>query len=162
MKKIIFLLISIALLPSFLFAETPKSDITLKSIENNIRKTLSEMESELTFEYPQYTSNLVVKYKTQKFMVHSIYKTGKISEKAYETEGPSYEGFMLKVQIEDKKTIHQAVIPQRINEIYWNTDLNHTVINNTDKQICWGLSFGVRTDKKLLEEIKNVIVDIAK
>jgi len=164
MKKIIFLLILMALLSSSLFAETlkcDKSDAILKSIENNIHKALSGLESELTFEYPKYTSSLVIKYKTRKFMVHSRYKTGKISDEAFEIEGPSYKGFLVKIHIEKEGTIHQAVIPQRINEIYWDTDLNHTVINNTNKQIHWSISFGARTDKELLEKIKNIIIDFA-
>jgi hypothetical protein len=162
MKKIIFLLILIASLSSSLFAEIFNSDNTLKSIENNIRKALSEIESELAFEYPKYTSSLVIKYKTRKFMVHTIYKTGRISDEAFETEGPSYKGFLIKIYIEKKGTTHQAIIPQRINEIYWETDLNHTVINNTDRQIHWRISFGVCTDKELLEKIKNIIIDFAK
>jgi len=150
------------MMASFLFAETPKPNMTLKDIENRTRETLTEIKSELTFEYPQNTSYLLVKYKTQKFMVHDKFKTGKVSEKARETEGPSDKGFMLRMHIEDKGTIHQADIPQRIHETYWDTDLNETVINNTEKQICWSLSFGTRTDKKLLEKIKNIIVDIVK
>jgi hypothetical protein len=144
------------------FAESiQKVDPTLKLIENKIRSALADIESELNFEHPATTS-LIIKYKTRAFTVHSRYKTGKISQKAYGTEGPTYIGFMLSVNLEEVSTLHQAVGPQRLDRIYWVTDLNHTTIKKTDIRICWRLPFGTRTDQKMLDKIRQILMEFSK
>jgi len=161
MKKIILILLTLLIATSFNVQANDSIDI-LNKIENKIRKALSDIETELSFDYPKNTQILNIKYKTRKFMVHSPTKIGKYSSEAYETEGPDYEGFMLYIQLQDASTINQAVTPQLIKRPYWKTDLNVTQIKNTDKQIYWGLSFGNRTDPRSLERIKEVLKNLDK
>ena len=85
----------------------------LLKAEKALRAVLADVDPEPLFEYSEHSESLVVKYRTRKFMVHSTTKTGKHSEKAIEVEGPSYQGFQLKIHLQDAGTVNQAVVPSK-------------------------------------------------
>jgi len=47
----------------------------------------------------QANYNLRVTHKTNKFMIHTIHKTGYISPKPVEIEGPNYDGLIVEAQV---------------------------------------------------------------
>lgn len=102
-------------------------------------------------------NSLTYAYQTQKFMVHSISMTGSISEKAHEEQGPGYRGFLMTITQHKGIYQEQALIPQGLKRPYWTTYLNAYPINANSEYIRLNLSYGSRTDRKLLEKIKACI-----
>jgi hypothetical protein len=151
---------------SIVFADNaiPQRDPVLSLAEKAIKSAvaISDPNLMLTFEYPKHSKSLVVKYKTRKFMIHSGSKIGKYSEKAHEEEGPSYQGFLLRLHIQKKGTVNQAIVPQTIRQPYWRTDLNVTIVDKSDRQLYWGLSYGSRTDEKLLAIVRKAVNSIGR
>ena len=96
-------------------------------------------------------------YQTQKFKIHGRTKAGKISEETHDEVGPSHLGLILRVHLQRKGEINQAVTPQTIREPYWQTDLNVTRLAGSDQQLFWSLSYGSRTDEKTLDAIRKAI-----
>jgi len=127
--------------------------------EKEIRSAVMTLDPNLTllYEYPKSYNALMVKYKARKFMVHGASKIGKYSEKAHEKEGPSYQGFILRLHLQKAGTVNQAKVPQTIKGPYWRSDLNITLIDKSDKQFYWALSYGSRPDKKLLTAVKKAV-----
>ncbi len=134
----------------------------LLKAEKAVRAVLADVNPEPLFEYSEHSESLVVKYRTRKFMVHSTTMTGKHSEKAIEVEGPSYQGFQLKIHLQDAGTVNQAKVPQTIRRPYWTMDLDVTLIRATDKQLYWALSYGSRVNKDLLKQVKHAINSLDK
>jgi hypothetical protein len=160
--KIYKLLFCISVLSSaFVFSEekTSHKDKSLVLAEKAIMSAVKVYDPNviLTFEYPTSSKSLIVKYKTRKFMVHSRSMIGKYAEKAEEQEGPSYQGFLLRLYLQEAGTVNQAVVPQTIKEPYWQTDLNVTMINKTEQQFFWGLLYGTQTKNGLLLIVKKAI-----
>jgi hypothetical protein len=133
----------------------PVLSLTEKAIKSAVAISIPNLK--LTFEYPKHSKSLVVKYKTRKFMIHSGSKIGRYSEKAHEEEGPSYQGFLLSLHLQKKGIVNQVVIPQTIRQPYWRTDLNVTIVDKSDRQLYWGLSYGSRTDEKLLAIVRKAV-----
>jgi hypothetical protein len=138
----------------------PVLSLAEKAIKSSL--AISDPNLMLTFEYPKHSKSLVVKYKTRKFMIHSGSKIGRYSEKAHEEEGPSYQGFLLSLHLQKKGTVNQAVVPQTIRQPYWRTDLNVTIVDKSDCQLYWGLSYGSRTDEKLLAIVRKAMNSIGR
>jgi hypothetical protein len=99
---------------------------------------------------------LTARYKTRRFMVHNIQKTGKISARAREVEGPSYVGFLLKLDLQKGRYQGAAVIPQDNSRPYWRTHINAHHLSS-DEYVWVSLSYGVRTDRRLVERIKKAV-----
>ena len=96
----------------------------------------------------------VYRYHAQTFKMHTIDKTGAISETAHDEEGPNVNGILLKATLEVGPYSGAAVIPQDLKGPYWTTFINAYAV--TAKQFVWlTLSYGSRSDKKLLEAIKT-------
>lgn len=162
MKKLLILSCSVFLVICSVQAEdaTTQPDPALLKAEQTIRKVLADIDPEATFEYPEHTQTLLVKYRPRKFMIHGGSKIGKYDEKAHEEEGPDYMGFILRLHLQEAGTVNQAVVPQTIRASYWNTDLNITTVKGTDKQLYWGLSYGNRTDAELLDKLRSSIASL--
>ncbi len=139
--------------------EKTEKEPLLEAAEKAIKSEVEKYDPNITlsFEYPSTSKTLVVKYKTRMFMVHSGSKIGRYSEKAEEQEGPGYQGFLLKIHVQDAGTVNQAVVPQTIREPYWWMYLDITIIDKADKQFNWALSYGARTDQELLSIVKKAI-----
>jgi len=105
-------------------------------------------------------NTLIISYRKRKFTIHGTSMIGKHSDKPYETDGPDYKGFILTLYVQTTGTINQAITPQILKRPYWSTYLNVTPIRSTKKQFFWSLSYGRRTDKKLLEKIKKAILKL--
>jgi len=164
MKRVCALVFGWLVLLCSAHADDPKSGPApaLLKAEKTLRAVLVDVDPAPLFEFSEHSESLVVKYRTRKFMVHSTTKTGKHSEEAIEVEGPSYQGFQLKIHLQKAGTINQAEVPQTIRRPYWKTDLDVTLIPATDKQLYWGLSYGTRVDKPLLKQVKEAINSLGK
>ena len=64
---------------------------------------------------------------------------------------------MLRVSVQRRGEVNQAVTPQTIHEPYWSTDLDVTPIGKTDKQIYWALSYRPRTPENILHDIRAAL-----
>ena len=117
-----------------------------------------DIKADITFANPN--ASLVVSYRTQSCKIHARSMTGEISPDAYDETGPSFKGFVLRVHLQDKGEVNQAVTPQTLQEPYWQTNLEVTPLGGTQKQIYWALSFGSRTDTKLLEQLRKAMNDL--
>ena len=122
---------------------TPQPATVMAEVEESLRTALADLSPKPTYEHHSRGS-LTVKYKARKFIVHGNTKIGKFSEKAHETDGPSYRGFILTVRIQGAGIINQAMVPQTIRGPYWRTDLDVTRVKDTDFQLYWGLAYGNR------------------
>ena len=81
---------------------------------------------------------------------------GDVSKKQLQKE-PDYDGFILRVTLQDAGTPVQFGTPQTIKEPYWNTYLDINTITGTNKQIYWSLSYWSHTDKNVLSQIKETL-----
>ena len=139
-----------------------ETNTTLKQVEIKLRDTLAELRPAPGFEYlKDYRDSLQVTYLPQKFLVHRHDMTGRIATNAVEETGPSYKGFVLRVDLQPLGEVNQAVIPQTLHEPYWETQLEVTVVSGTTNQIFTVLSYGSQTDNDLLQTIRGVLKGIA-
>ncbi len=148
---------------SIFFAVPTHADETnaiLKQVELNLRTALSNVQQAPAFEYPE-SGELQTTYLPQKFFVHNIWMTGEIATNAHEEIGPSYKGFILSVYLQSIGDLNQKTTPQTWSEPYWQTDVDVAAVNGTTNQIFWALSYGSRTDKELLQTIRNVLKSMA-
>jgi hypothetical protein len=96
----------------------------------------------------------VYRHHTQTFKIHTILKTGEVSEKAHDEEGPNVDGILLDVTLQDGPYQGAAVIPQDLKGPYWTTFINAYQV--ADGRYLWlRLSYGSRADKKLMDAIKT-------
>jgi hypothetical protein len=95
----------------------------------------------------------VYRHHTQTFKVHAIDKTGQISERAQDEEGPNVDGILLTIFLQEGSYQGAAEIPQELKKTYWTTFVNAYPAAG-GKHLLLNLSYGSRADKKLIEAIK--------
>jgi hypothetical protein len=132
----------------------------LKQVAIALGPALQKLDLKADITYPSGTTSLVVSYRTQLYKIHGRSMTGEISPDAHDETGPSFKGFVLRVHLQDKGEVNQACTPQTLQEPYWQTYLDVTPIGATEKQIYWALSFGSRTDTKLLAQLRKALNDL--
>ena len=96
---------------------------------------------------------LEIHYRTREFLVHGKSMTGKISEKANKTMGPSYVGVLFTISALESDDVIQAGTPRVLREPYWSTYINR--LDFEDYSLFYGVQYGSRTDKKLTQSIIN-------
>jgi hypothetical protein len=105
---------------------------------------------------------LGVRHKTNKFMIHTIHKTGYISPKPIEVEGPNYDGLLIEASVRMGKYGGQAEIPQELERTYWKTFINAYPVDEGKSHLYLSISYGSRTDKEMIEKIKKCFGPIVK
>lgn len=128
----------------------------LQAVESRLREALGDLDPAPAYRVDGTT--LVVEWRTQKFLVHPRTKSGEIAPQAREEVGPSHLGFVLNVHVQPAGEVNAAVTPQTLHTPYWETALDVTQVPSTDRQLFWGLSYGSRTDRKVLEIIRQSII----
>ena len=99
-------------------------------------------------------NRLVYRFHTQTFKIHTIHKTGHISEKAHDEEGPDVDGILVSLSLHKGQYSGAAEIPQVINRPYWKTFINAYPV--AGGQYLWlSVSYGSKTDMKLIEDLKT-------
>lgn len=137
--------------------EVPSKHPLLLEVETKLRPILEDLDEKPTIEKKE--NSFEAKYKMRKYMVHGSYKSGKRAEEAHEAECPSYVGFKIYVRVSDVKKEQRCSLGGTIDETYWTRELSFMKIGNSEKELIWSLSYGVRTDKKLLEKIRKIIMN---
>ena len=84
MKKIFLILLTAFLIPLQSFA-----DNNFQRIKVEIAKLVKEYYLEATIE--ENESEFITKFNTLEYTLHSVYKTGEISERTFNIEGPNYK-----------------------------------------------------------------------
>ena len=110
----------------------------------------------------QDNHNLRVTHKTNKFMIHTVHKTGYISPKPVEIEGPNYDGLIVEARVCMGQYAGQAEIPQEWKRTYWKTFINAYPIDEGKSHLYLSISYGTRTDKMMIEKIKKCFGPIVK
>ena len=135
----------------------------LKLLERWIRTEFKDAGEGLHFEYPDSEPNtLVVNYRTRKFLVHGQSKIGRFSDVAYETTGPSFQGFQLKLSLQESGAVNTAATPQTLSRPYWKTFLDVRPLKGTDKQVFCRLSYGSQVDQNQFALAKKIILNLDK
>ncbi|HVX13882.1 MAG TPA: hypothetical protein VHC22_22050 [Pirellulales bacterium] len=140
--------------PDFREAESPP---TLKVLAARLTRLL-ETECPAA-EVALHGDELVVRYRTQKFMVHGRNKTGEFSEKAHEEEGPRFRGFFLQIYFHSERPVRALEVPCDLREPYWTTFVNDYAIGQGDQAgfASTSLSYNHATDAELLKKLKNCL-----
>jgi hypothetical protein len=150
MRKL--LLIVVILLSTSLYCESADTSIPeFENMQSDLQAILNQYESE--YEVILDNNDLTIKYNTDNFMIHSRDKTGYISPNAIEKEGPNYNGFLIKLSVQDGQYSGVAMIPQTLKKPYWKTFINAYPLSNNTQYIWCSFSYGVRTNKELIEEV---------
>ena len=91
------------------------------------------------------------------FTVHGRSKTGEISPRTYQVEGPNYRGYMLRVRLEKGKYLGQAAVPQTIRGPYYPTFIDARNTKAKQGHHFVSFSFGSRLDPKIKKAIHEMI-----
>jgi hypothetical protein len=140
-------------------AETAKPQ-ALVELEPILLKVMQQAQPQATLAYTE--GELVGQYQTQKFMVHTIYKTGAISEQSREELGPNFQGFLLKLTVQKAAYQGAADWPYGVwHRIYWDTYINEYQLPDKTGYLRLELSYGARSDTKLLSDVRRAIANYA-
>ena len=102
------------------------------------------------------------RYKAKKHKVFPRNKTGREGERLIEVEGPENDGVLLRVHVQKKGEVNQAVVPQVLRQHHWMTFLDVHPVSGTDRQIYIALAYGEESDKDLVKKIKAVLAVVEK
>jgi len=94
---------------------------------------------------------------TRPFMIHGHSMTGQFSETASEVIGPSYTGFILRLDYHKEDQTYQAVLPQTLSEPYWTTYIERYEIGSAKEHYFIAFSYGARLKKDFKDEILELI-----
>ena len=134
------------------------TNATLAIVAAALRPVLDRIDPKPAIEFPKGDpQSLEVFCLTQKYTIHEKFKSGRVGTNSYEEVGPSHGGFMLRIHVQPKGDVNQAVTPQTLKEPYWLTDLDVTPIAGADKQIYWALSYAGRSPTNVLSEIRAAL-----
>lgn len=128
----------------------PELKVALQSVQRTVEKLAPAAKIEF-----EGSETVKIMHATQNFKIHGVSKSGEISPEPHDEVGPGARGFILTLHIQPKGEVNQAATPQTLRRPYWLTDLDVTPLGKSDHQIYWGLSYGARTDAKLLDEIRT-------
>jgi hypothetical protein len=131
--------------------DTPKPE--LKVALQVVQRSLDKFAPAAKVEFDG-SQTVKIMHLPQTFKIHGVSKGGEVALEAHDEIGPSARGFILTLHVQPKGEVNQAVTPQTLRRPYWMTDLDVTPIAKSDQQIYWGLSYGARTDAKLLEDLR--------
>lgn len=151
----LLLLLPLAWLPCQ--AAPSEQNAHLERVGAALAPVLEALDPEPEILFSNQGKSLEVRYRTQVYKIHPRSMSGEVSPQVVEVMGPGFKGFVLKVHLQEKGTLNQAVTPQQLREPYWVTHLQVTHLADSNHQIYWALSSGSRTDPKLLTKLRNVL-----
>lgn len=127
------MLVSVFINTSYSGPFSPEID----SIFNELEQILKEykFDNELAKENNSFKAT----YHTDKFIIHSIDKTGYISPKTVEVIGPNHDGFILASSIKECDHRGAALIPQELDRTYWKTFINAYPLSASNQYIWFSL-----------------------
>jgi len=158
------LVVALALLCTTGQGEDKKTepDPVLVKLQSEIEQELATLDPKPTFDIPESSvgKSLTVRYKTRQYTIHPKNKAGRISEDTVQREGPSDDGFLLRVHVQRFGEVNQACVPQTIRETYWSLDLQVYEIEKEGKQIYFALAYNSRTEPDLIKKLQEIAEQI--
>lgn len=162
-KRQIIIALSYSVLSCVVMAADSMTNTALTTVATALQPVLTKLAPKPTMEFPEHTTSLIVTYLPQTYKIHPVRsKTGEFSTNVIDEVGPSFRGFVLRIHLQPKGAVIQASTPQTIREPYWQTDLDITTIGQTDKQVCWALSYAWHTSTNVLAELKTALKQLEK
>lgn len=115
MKNTLLVVSFILMFKTTLFAgELPKE------LVDNLTRIIKSHRPEAIIEVKK--GSFLAKAGTMQFTVHGMSKNGVYGEQTYREEGPNFGGFFLRISAEEGGPYQgQAIIPQTITQVYWET-----------------------------------------
>ena len=152
------MVVVLGLMPFLLMAGETTTNAVLKTVADTLRPVLERLDPKPTVEYPEYYPDSIrFTFLPQTYKIHPRSMTGEVSTNVFDEVGPSFRGFVLRVDVQQKGEVNQACTPQTIREPYWLTDLDVIPIEQSDKQIFWVLSYAGRTPTNVLADIRTTL-----
>ena len=105
-------------------AEAPPDELVQK-LTQAIRKHCPDATIEVS------KQAFVAKFGTMTFTLHGRSKTGEVSPKTHQEEGPNYKGFMLHIALHDGRYQGAAVVPQTLQGPYFPTFIDAPAATHT-------------------------------
>ena len=130
-------------------------DGPLSQVADGLSKIAEDMEPVASVE--QNGRAVTMSYNTRTFMVHSMDKLGRHSEKAHETVGPRHDGLTAQVTVQDGRYAGAARIPQDLRRPYWTTFVNAYPIAQGKQHLHVNISYGSGTDRAVIKKIKDLL-----
>ena len=96
---------------------------------------------------------LTAKHGTMVFTIHRHWKTGKIRKETDQVEGPNYQGFVISISVQDGRYEGQAMVPQVLNQRYWQTYIDRPPTENGNGHYVINFSYGSRLDKDFMRAV---------
>jgi hypothetical protein len=133
------------------------SDPILAALKTELERELDKLDPNPVFvlEDASKSDALKVLFKTRDYVVHPSLPKGGYSVETETRVGPSEHGFLLVARVQELGVVNQLLVPQVVREPYWQTYVNVYPVKNTQKQICFCLSYGGRTQDEILKRIKK-------
>lgn len=101
-------------------------------------------------------------YHTKEFMVKEKGENGRPTGKSRQETGPDKEGFILTLRVEEGKYKGQLRIPQVSKRKHWKTYANAYSLKGRKEHFMMHLSYGSKTDRKLISKIKRTVARYAR
>ncbi|MFA5203142.1 MAG: hypothetical protein WC708_01945 [Lentisphaeria bacterium] len=101
----------------------------------------------------QDNGTLSAKHGTMVFTIHRHWKTGEILKETDQVEGPNYKGFMIFISVQDGRYEGQAMVPQTLNERYWQTYIDRPPTEDGKGHYVINFSYGARLDRDFMRAI---------
>lgn len=158
---------SIALLATFIFL-APAAGMEEKDAPHPVLTSLSaRFDDYLARRFPDdpwismEKDRLVVRRRTQEFLVHASYKTGQISEDTRREEGPGHRGFLLRISVQEGAWAARSplVLPQTIRLPYWKLHIGSFGLRDRDESLAVYLSWNRSCPHDVLERLLRIIAE---
>lgn len=154
MKLLTATIVVIALAASVARGEPLSNDVVNK-LKEVIKKECPDAEFEV--EGDTFTA----KRATMMFTLHGRWKTGEITSKTHQQEGPNYKGFLLHVTSRRGREVYQLVTPQTMREPYWSTYINNPPTPDGKDHYWVSFSYGSRLDEKVKAAVHEAISSLS-
>ncbi|MEX0774398.1 MAG: hypothetical protein WD042_01665 [Phycisphaeraceae bacterium] len=145
MKTLILAALAILVLVGIGAVGTPPDDL-VERLTDAVRKHCPDASIDLN-------EGFAAMHGTMVYTIHSVSKTGEVSERTYQRKGPNYKGFMLNVSLRDGKYEGAAATPQTLHEHYFATFVDAVPADEGQKYYEIRFSFGSQIDPGLKDAI---------
>ena len=96
-------------------------------------------------------------FRTRTFFVHGSSKSGRYDLEPHKETGPSIDGLMVRIWLNEGVYNGQAMIPQTLNQKYWKTQLHQVPVSEGQQHLRLNLSYGARPNKEVLAKVVALV-----
>ena len=138
---------------------SPEERLVLDALDKRLRQVLQGVKPAPTIGLEGHV--LTAAYRTRRFSVHAIHKTGEIAQVPDGQLGPEHNGLLLKAWVE-RAGVHEAEEgAQNLRRPYWTTHLNAHPLSKAS-MLKLSLSYGSHTDRAVIEKLKEAVAAVAR